>query len=106
MENDQAAVLPLIATLTTNPSIHQHILIDRLVKDDAIRAREIRRDPGGVEFPLRPRREGDRRARGCERFCYRSSEPASSAGHECHLPTELFAHSSLAFRAPGDSPRT
>jgi 1-phosphofructokinase family hexose kinase len=30
-----------------NPSIDQHILIDRLVKDDAIRAREIRRDPGG-----------------------------------------------------------
>jgi 1-phosphofructokinase family hexose kinase len=30
-----------------NPSIDQHILIDRLVKDDAIRARDIRRDPGG-----------------------------------------------------------
>jgi hypothetical protein len=28
-----------------NPSIDQHILIDRLEKDDAIRAREIRRDP-------------------------------------------------------------
>lgn len=36
-----------IATVTMNPSIDQHILIDRLVKDDAIRAREIRRDPGG-----------------------------------------------------------
>src|SRR6266542_3386682 len=38
---------PPIATVTMNPSIDQHILIDRLVKDDAIRAREIRRDPGG-----------------------------------------------------------
>jgi 1-phosphofructokinase family hexose kinase len=38
---------PTIATVTMNPSIDQHILIDRLVKDDAIRAREIRRDPGG-----------------------------------------------------------
>jgi 1-phosphofructokinase family hexose kinase len=47
MQNDAAAVLPLIATLTTNPSIDQHILVDRLLKDDAIRAREIRRDPGG-----------------------------------------------------------
>jgi fructose-1-phosphate kinase PfkB-like protein len=37
----------IIATVTANPSIDQHILIDRLVKDDAIRAREIRRDPGG-----------------------------------------------------------
>jgi 1-phosphofructokinase family hexose kinase len=36
-----------IATVTMNPSIDQHILIDRLVKDDAIRARDIRRDPGG-----------------------------------------------------------
>src|SRR5689334_7901608 len=36
-----------IATITMNPSIDQHILIDRLVKDDAIRARDIRRDPGG-----------------------------------------------------------
>jgi 1-phosphofructokinase len=35
-----------IATVTMNPSIDQHILIDRLVKDDAIRARDIRRDPG------------------------------------------------------------
>jgi sugar/nucleoside kinase (ribokinase family) len=38
---------PPIATVTMNPSIDQHILIDRLVKDDAIRARDIRRDPGG-----------------------------------------------------------
>lgn len=37
----------MIGTVTINPSIDQHILIDRLVKDDAIRAREIRRDPGG-----------------------------------------------------------
>jgi 1-phosphofructokinase family hexose kinase len=37
----------MIATVTMNPSIDQHILIDRLVKDDAIRARDIRRDPGG-----------------------------------------------------------
>ena len=38
---------PPIATVTVNPSIDQHITIDRLVKDDAIRAREMRRDPGG-----------------------------------------------------------
>ncbi|MBI4597855.1 MAG: 1-phosphofructokinase [Candidatus Omnitrophica bacterium] len=37
----------MIGTVTINPSIDQHILIDRLTKDDAIRAREIRRDPGG-----------------------------------------------------------
>src|SRR3990167_6192001 len=36
-----------VATVTVNPSIDQHILIDELTKDDAIRAREIRRDPGG-----------------------------------------------------------
>jgi len=47
MQNSSAAESPLIATVTTNPSIDQHIVIDRLVKDDAIRAREIRRDPGG-----------------------------------------------------------
>jgi 6-phosphofructokinase 2 len=44
----QAAAQPgVIATLTMNPSIDQHIFIDRLVKEDAIRARDIRRDPGG-----------------------------------------------------------
>jgi 1-phosphofructokinase family hexose kinase len=37
----------MIGTVTVNPSIDQHILIDQLIKDDAIRAREIRRDPGG-----------------------------------------------------------
>ena len=37
----------MIGTVTINPSIDQHILIDKFVKDDAIRAREIRRDPGG-----------------------------------------------------------
>ncbi|MBI3996438.1 MAG: 1-phosphofructokinase [Candidatus Omnitrophica bacterium] len=37
----------MIGTVTINPSIDQHILIDKLMKDDAIRAREIRRDPGG-----------------------------------------------------------
>jgi 1-phosphofructokinase family hexose kinase len=37
----------MIGTVTVNPSIDQHILIDQLTKDDAIRAREIRRDPGG-----------------------------------------------------------
>ena len=37
----------MIGTGTINPSIDQHLLIDRLVKDDAIRALEIRRDPGG-----------------------------------------------------------
>jgi 1-phosphofructokinase family hexose kinase len=44
----EAAAKPgVIATLTMNPSIDQHIFIDRLVKEDAIRARDIRRDPGG-----------------------------------------------------------
>jgi 1-phosphofructokinase family hexose kinase len=47
MEDEAAAALPLVATLTANPSIDQHIFIDRLVKDDAIRALDIRRDPGG-----------------------------------------------------------
>ncbi len=37
----------MIGTLTINPAIDQHIPIDKLVKDDAIRARDIRRDPGG-----------------------------------------------------------
>jgi len=37
----------MIGTVTIHPSIDQHILIDKLTKDDAIRAREIRRDPGG-----------------------------------------------------------
>ncbi len=37
----------MIGTVTVNPSIDQHILIDRLIKDDVNRAREIRRDPGG-----------------------------------------------------------
>lgn len=37
----------MIGTITLNPSIDQHIVIDKLVKDDAIRARESRRDPGG-----------------------------------------------------------
>jgi 6-phosphofructokinase 2 len=43
----QAAGRVLVGTVTMNPSIDQHILIDRLVKDDALRARDIRRDPGG-----------------------------------------------------------
>src|SRR5690349_1419773 len=37
----------LIGTITVNPSIDQHISIAQLVKDDAIRACEERRDPGG-----------------------------------------------------------
>lgn len=37
----------MIGTVTINPSIDQHIVIDKLIKDDAIRAREIWRDPGG-----------------------------------------------------------
>jgi pfkB family carbohydrate kinase len=45
--SDATIAGPPIATVTMNPSIDQHILIDRLVKDDAIRARDIRRDPGG-----------------------------------------------------------
>lgn len=36
-----------IGTVTANPSIDQHISIDKLVKDDALRARAARRDPGG-----------------------------------------------------------
>ncbi len=37
----------MIGTITVNPSIDHHIVIDKLVKDDAIRARATRRDPGG-----------------------------------------------------------
>ncbi len=37
----------MIGTLTLNPSIDQHILINKLIKDDAIRAISIHRDPGG-----------------------------------------------------------
>ncbi len=37
----------MIGTITINPSIDQHMMIDKLVKDDAIRVREIRRFPGG-----------------------------------------------------------
>lgn len=37
----------MIGTITLNPSIDQHILIKKLVKDDAIRAVSIHRDPGG-----------------------------------------------------------
>lgn len=37
----------MIGTITVNPSIDHHIVIDKLVKDDAIRALETRRDPGG-----------------------------------------------------------
>ena len=37
----------MIGTITVNPSIDQHILIDKLVKDDAIRAKDIARYPGG-----------------------------------------------------------
>ena len=37
----------MIGTITVNPSIDHHLFIDKLVKDDAIRARDTRRDPGG-----------------------------------------------------------
>ncbi len=37
----------VIATITVNPSIDQHILVENLVKDDANRARSIFSDPGG-----------------------------------------------------------
>lgn len=37
----------MIGTITLNPSIDQHILIKKLIKDDAIRAVSIHRDPGG-----------------------------------------------------------
>lgn len=36
----------MIYTITLNPSIDQHITVDKLVKDDAIRAKHITRDPG------------------------------------------------------------
>ena len=37
----------MIATITVNPSVDQHILVESLVKDDANRAKAIFRDPGG-----------------------------------------------------------
>lgn len=37
----------MIYTITVNPSIDQHITIKKLVKDDAIRATSMYRDPGG-----------------------------------------------------------
>ncbi len=37
----------MIGAITLNPSIDQHILIKKLIKDDAIRAISIHRDPGG-----------------------------------------------------------
>ena len=36
----------MIYTITLNPSIDQHITIEKLIKDDAIRAKHITRDPG------------------------------------------------------------
>lgn len=37
----------MIYTITINPSIDKHITVDRLIKDDAVRVRHMRRDPGG-----------------------------------------------------------
>ncbi len=37
----------MIGTITLNPSIDQHILVERLVKDDTNRARQILETPGG-----------------------------------------------------------
>lgn len=37
----------MIGTITINPSIDQHMAIDKLVKDDAVRVHEISRYPGG-----------------------------------------------------------
>ena len=37
----------MIGTITLNPSIDQHILVENLVKDDANRAKSIRETPGG-----------------------------------------------------------
>ena len=37
----------MIYTITINPSIDKHITIDKLIKDDAIRAKSMHRDPGG-----------------------------------------------------------
>jgi hypothetical protein len=45
---------PPTATVTMNPSIDQHILIDRLIKDDAIRARDFPPRPGGKGIKVSP----------------------------------------------------
>lgn len=37
----------MIATITLNPSIDQHIVVENLVKDDANRAKAVFREPGG-----------------------------------------------------------
>lgn len=37
----------MINTITINPSIDKHITIAKLIKDDAIRAKSMHRDPGG-----------------------------------------------------------
>ena len=37
----------MIHTLTLNPSIDQHVTVDKLVKDDTLRARSVHQDPGG-----------------------------------------------------------
>ena len=40
----------MIYTITINPSIDKHITIDKLIKDDAIRAKSMHRDPGGKDI--------------------------------------------------------
>ncbi len=37
----------MIYTITLNPSIDQHITINKLIKDDTLKAQSVRRDPGG-----------------------------------------------------------
>ena len=37
----------MIGTITLNPSIDQNIVVEKLIKDDAIRAKDIFRYPGG-----------------------------------------------------------
>ncbi|MCB0308419.1 MAG: 1-phosphofructokinase [Bdellovibrionales bacterium] len=42
-----AYTLDMIATVTPNPSIDQHVSIEKLIKDDTLRANRVRRDPAG-----------------------------------------------------------
>lgn len=37
----------MIYTLTLNPSLDQHLIVRKLVKDDTVRAEKVRLDPGG-----------------------------------------------------------
>jgi 1-phosphofructokinase len=37
----------MIGTVTLNPSIDQYVIVDRIVKGDTVRAKKVRKDPGG-----------------------------------------------------------